>query len=85
MKCNQSRPGFELVYAVSISHDDNHYTTGTSYGISTFKGYLINTGENKESRKERERICKRKNKREEREGEGQRGGFEKKKDSLEEK
>ena len=28
MKCNQSRPGFEL--AMSTSHDDKHYTTGTS-------------------------------------------------------
>ena len=24
-----SRPGFELVVTVSISHNDNHYTTGT--------------------------------------------------------
>ena len=30
MKCNQSCPGIELVIAVSISCDDNHYTTGTS-------------------------------------------------------
>ena len=28
MKCNQSCPGIELVIAVSISCDDNHYTTG---------------------------------------------------------
>ena len=27
--------------AVSISYDDNHYTTGTSYGISTIVGYLM--------------------------------------------
>ena len=26
MKCNQSRPGFELEFAVSISSDYNHYT-----------------------------------------------------------
>ena len=30
MKCNQSRPGLETRVAVSISYDDNHYTTSTS-------------------------------------------------------
>ena len=29
MKCNHSRPGFELELLVFISYDDNHYTTGT--------------------------------------------------------
>ena len=34
MKCNQSRPGFELVSPCPISYDDNHYTTGTSQPLS---------------------------------------------------
>ena len=33
MKCNQSRPGFRTRVAVSISYDDNHYTTDTSITI----------------------------------------------------
>ena len=28
-KCNQSRPGFELMSPCPFHYDDNHYTTGT--------------------------------------------------------
>ena len=34
MKCNQSRPGFWTRVTVSISYDNNHYTTSTSLTVN---------------------------------------------------
>ena len=42
MKCNQSGPGFELV-AVSISCDDNHYTTDIKCDTIAWFGTICNT------------------------------------------